>query len=412
MASSDELAALFGIGSPQEQIIAKEDPFLGFQREVADPIGNAIQTMPGLSLKTRLLTGLLAGIASGTASGLSKPYQEEQKNAYSDAISQSLGVSTEPGRPSPSDVLSPRLIGDANRQADLFRRANIFKQAEELRQFNLQGEGKFRDALLSQGKMVDAKGQIVAIPQLDPATIEANKKIAGIKAENSLYGNGDLSGSPLNPLNEKKRTLEKEARDSLKTTPMVTNFGDLKSSFDTMVSTYKFNDRPGTFTFISSFARLLDPNSVVREGEIKNAENTQTFLSSLGYKLSSLIDGTQQIEPAAKQQMLRAAASKYNQYGDQYVGYLQKQQDLIEKQGGDRSNVFGPFDYKPFDFADWAKSPEVVQTTLEEDIGDPIANESNAKLTSILAKAQSGAPITWQDQVEIAKARKLLGGPQ
>lgn len=186
-------------------------------------------------------------------------------------------------------------------------------------------------------------------------------KVAGLTEKEKELGKNaayeQLSGGSaglLNPLSKEKNSIEEKARDALKSVPLVTNFQDLKTNFKTMTDVYGLDNKPATLAFVSSFARVLDPNSVVREGEIKNAENTQSFLSSLGYNLKSLVDGSQNIGPEAKQQMLQAASAKYNTFGTDFNKYLTAQRELVKGLGGRPENVFAPTEYEPFDFNSWA----------------------------------------------------------
>lgn len=228
-------------------------------------------------------------------------------------------------------------------------------------------------------------------------------KKAEIMGEQAAYrglsDNGSAAGDLMNPIEKEKRGIEKAAQDALKTTPMVTNFQDLKSNFESMRENYKFNTKPATLAFIASFARVQDPGSTVKEGEIKNAENTQSFFSGLGYNLKSLLDGTQTISPETKQQMLQASAAKYNTFGKEFQNYLTQQQDFVGRLGGRKENVFAPTTFEPFDFEGWRGSAtqEVPGATVE------------SKLQAIRDELKAGA--SSERVIELRNAARSLVSP-
>lgn len=226
-------------------------------------------------------------------------------------------------------------------------------------------------------------------------------KLSGVKSELEEAGKLKAQGAAgglLNPANKAANDIEEKARDALKSVPLVNNFQDVKTSFDTMKNTYALNNKPATLAFVSSFARVLDPGSVVREGEIKNAENTQSFLQSLGYSIQSLVDGSQSIGPIAKKQMLEAAAAKYNNFGRDFQSFLTSQQDLVERLGGRRENVFAPAAYEPFDFTQW-------------DSGGAGGLNVKAQLEAIRDKLKSGALSVEEKTALLNKARQLAAPP-
>lgn len=364
MSDLTDLAALLVGGGGADKAIAAEDPYLEFQG-IPDQIGQLIlganqrdekTGKPVFSTTDRIIGALLSGIVSGGAHSLSEDYQSRAQDAYQKTLLTALS-GQEPTKP---EVLPEAIFRDAKKQANVFKVVSGLQDKEAARKYNLERAGKVQDAYLQAGMVPDridpSSGEVLYKQKddLDPASLAKQKKIAEIQAENEAYGLGNEN--PNSPKVKANAALEEQARNALRTTPIVTNFGDIKANFENMVANYKYNDRASTIAFISSFARVLDPASTVREGEIKNAENTQSFFDSLGYKLSSLIDGTQQLKPTVKQEMVRSAAEKHNTFGGAYSGFLDKEKDLIRRSGGNPENVFGPYDFAPFDFSNWSST--------------------------------------------------------
>jgi len=144
-------------------------------------------------------------------------------------------------------------------------------------------------------------------------------------------------------------SLGEQGRQALRTTPLASNFADIKTNFDALRQYAAGTGGANKLALISSFARILDPGSVVREGEIHNVENTQAFFSQLGANIENLLTNKQDLPAELKQAMLGAATEKYNQTGKSYQALVKHWQDLVSKNRGDPADVFGPVEYSPFE---------------------------------------------------------------
>jgi len=377
MGALDDLAAAL-YGQQIQKAISADNNYTQLA-QVPDAISGlitnaAVQTPGKYDTKDIILGALLSGTTSGLLSGAGENYQNVLTKRYQDAVTESAK-----GNEPENQGLSPSLFKSAKDAGSLFRT----KSAQE--SIDLQKAGIL--------ERIKAK----------------NSELGKLDAYDN--GNDSPSDNIMNPKVQKTRQMEGDARQSLQTVPLSTNFGDLKSNFENMVSNYKYNDKASTLAFVSSFARVLDPGSTVKEGEIKNAENTQGFLQSLGYNMTSLLNGSQNIGADTKQQMIRSAASKYNVFGSAYQDFVAKQQDLISKQGGKKDSVFGVYDFKPFNFDEWAGSnagKNLEQTTVKDELNKVKIQPLQAKLEAILQKAQSGVALSADDQATIDEARSLM----
>lgn len=137
MADQTDLLAQLLLGSTGKAAIAAEDPYLGFQKEVSDPLSQLIlgATGPGIKTKDKIIGGLLTGLISGIAGGASEDYQTRANKAYQDVIQKSilagpdslLQGSPEITRP---DVLSPSVFDAAKQNAQMFSVVNRLKQED------------------------------------------------------------------------------------------------------------------------------------------------------------------------------------------------------------------------------------------------------------------------------------------
>ena len=382
MTSLDDLAIALATQSAQGEL-AKQNPYFRLGG-TAESIGGLAQQMvlqdpQRYSMKEGLAASLITGLLSGGLSSVGDDYQATLTDRYQNAVSSALAGGTPAAQ-----GLSPSLFKGLDQQVKIFKLQKQVAQEEKVQEL-------ISDVLKARGtSQATEEGKLAA------------------------YGIGEGAAGVLNPVSKETRDMERQSRDALRTTPMVQNFQDIKTNFDTLLSTYEFNDKPATLAFVSSFARILDPGSVVREGEIKNVENTQSFLSSLGYSIQSLVNGSQSIGPEAKQQMVRAAASKYNRFGEDFSKFLTQNQSLVERQGGKKENVFAPIAYDPFDFKSWASTAK--QETLEDTLSGaaaPAGTPNIAQLKSDLAVAlkvrKSGMALSAQQQQLIDMATGLIG---
>lgn len=128
MADLSDLISYLLMGAEQKKAIAAEDPYLGFQQGVAEPLSNMVlgaaqnqQYSTGEKVKAGLLTGLMSGLFGG----LSSNYQQRASDAYRNALFSSLkGEDIE--RPG---VLSPNLFNAAQTEAKTFKAKQELEKA-------------------------------------------------------------------------------------------------------------------------------------------------------------------------------------------------------------------------------------------------------------------------------------------
>jgi len=436
MATLAEMAAAI-LGNDTQTAIRAENPYYTLSnttKDIAEAPLAMITKNPGVySTSEALRWALGAGLVNGLMQGMGDEYQNTLTDRYSDVLSNSIGgVDVEnPG-------LSGALFGSAKRQGQLFGLQKRIQAEEENRKYEREREGKLYDKLLDFGIMPqkNEKGGIslVRIPGLDVNSQAAAKAAAEEVAKRTVSGDyiarpeaepiaekapemGSDSfalpkGKALDPQSPKAkaiRDVEDASRSNLKGSQLVTNYGDIKTNFETLKDLYQFNDRSATLAFISSFARVLDPASVVREGEIKNAENTQTFLSGLGYKLESLVNGKQQLDPTVKQGMLRAAGAKYNNFGKAYLKAIENEKGLVSKRGGSAESIFGPYEFEPFDFVEWYKSPARSQKTIAEEVGGASNASIEDQLTLIAEKVAAGKSLSADEAKFVYGIKRMRG---
>ena len=88
--------------------------------------------------------------------------------------------------------------------------------------------------------------------------------------------------------------------------------------------------------FIYAFAKIMDPNSVVREGEYNTIQRyAQTWADNFGFKAQRIFSNTNFLSTDAKQKMLNSLQAKANAIGTQYNNlYKEYQRQMDDARAG------------------------------------------------------------------------------
>lgn len=152
--------------------------------------------------------------------------------------------------------------------------------------------------------------------------------------------NGDrlepIPGGPADPTGptnrnvQSNRKAEADFRKEFEQDKSYTEFQSARTSFNQLRDLVR---KPGKHSgaddlaIIFNFMRSLDPASVVREGEFKQAANSRGLIEGLGNRFQRAQDG-QWLNPKQRQEMLRTAYSNYaarrdvyNTRAEQFRGY-------------------------------------------------------------------------------------------
>jgi Spy/CpxP family protein refolding chaperone len=96
---------------------------------------------------------------------------------------------------------------------------------------------------------------------------------------------------------------------------------------------------------IFSFMKVLDPGSVVREGEFKTAQNNSSLLNSIGANWQNAMTGTGMLLPEQRQKILDSMNNLYKQKMSQYSDLTNQYASAGAKLGFDDPSLF--LDYTP-----------------------------------------------------------------
>jgi len=102
--------------------------------------------------------------------------------------------------------------------------------------------------------------------------------------------------------------------------PIVKAYNTAQEGYQTITSIGVNTQSPADdIAFIYAFAKIMDPNSVVREGEYNTVQRyAQTWADNFGFSVKRLYSNTNFLTPDAKQKMINALTPKINTLTQQY----------------------------------------------------------------------------------------------
>lgn len=126
------------------------------------------------------------------------------------------------------------------------------------------------------------------------------------------------------------------------------NVNDIAPNFKTLVSLKDNEDAAAAPAMITSFNRILDPNSTTREGEYKTiSNNVQSMLDKIQGDWRAAAQGKTSLSKAAREAMVKIAAEKTNAFASQYTGERDTLIADAVKKGGAAANIPAP-EFTPY----------------------------------------------------------------
>jgi hypothetical protein len=143
---------------------------------------------------------------------------------------------------------------------------------------------------------------------------------------------------------DKKFTQEEKIRKEHQTRTKV--YGELQGTFGNIKSSADTGNGPGDIALITSFMKMLDPGSVVRETEFATARDTAGLFTQLENRLQKAKDG-QLLNPTQRKEYV-ALAQKYLESAQKKAGEEKVALGVIVKNYKlNPENVFGPEEKPP-----------------------------------------------------------------
>lgn len=122
--------------------------------------------------------------------------------------------------------------------------------------------------------------------------------------------------------------------------PVAKRYQDVKISYDKVKRAADSGTAAGDLSLIFGFMKLLDPGSVVREGEFANAQNAAGVPDRIRNAYNAAIDG-QRLNPEQRKQFVATARDAFEAEEAAYKQQEELFRRLAEAQGLDPANVIG-----------------------------------------------------------------------
>lgn len=131
-------------------------------------------------------------------------------------------------------------------------------------------------------------------------------------------------------------TQEKQLRSEYMTESKP--FTDLRTNYQKIQASSQDTTGASDIALVYSFMKMLDPTSVVREGEFATAENAGGIDSKITTLYNNVLNG-QRLSPQVRKDFVTQAGRQYSQQAQTYQQIKKKYADLASKLGLDPDNV-------------------------------------------------------------------------
>lgn len=151
---------------------------------------------------------------------------------------------------------------------------------------------------------------------------------------------------------------EQDLRKEYTARPEYKRFDDVRASYERVRAGAQRDSGAGDLGLIFGFMKMLDPGSVVREGEFANAENTAGVPDRVRNLYNRIVSG-ERLQPGQRQEFVSTAGDLYQQEAAR-IGSVNEHYAAIAKQYGlDPSRIVAnPSKYEPLDIGTPAPAPQ------------------------------------------------------
>tara|TARA_B100001248_G_scaffold184767_1_gene140916 strand:+ start:3546 stop:5021 length:1476 start_codon:yes stop_codon:yes gene_type:complete len=274
--------------------------------------------------QTQARGGLLQSIFGG---GGPRTLEDEQARLRRLQFAQSLNA-----------LIMPELRMDMQNQIDSQRDiVNRNRSISLLRQRAATGDRLAQAALsgLEGGADIGTvMGAYLQQSMRRPKTFNVDGKIVD-EAGNVIF-DGNKSGYT-DDQTKLMSTLRDDLRKDVETYAIVSN------GYDTIAEFYKAPSGVSDYALAVAFAKILDPGSVAREGEVNAVRNAGALFPNLKAELTNAITGEGTFSQETRDQIIDLALRTYNQKAEQARKQLAGYQRIAEKGGLTLDDIYsGP----------------------------------------------------------------------
>jgi hypothetical protein len=130
----------------------------------------------------------------------------------------------------------------------------------------------------------------------------------------------------------REERITTDLRREFETQPAVKTFGEVQSAFGKVSEAAKGNSPASDLSMLYSYAKLLDPGSVVRESEFQTMAQTGAFGDKVAAAVKKLAIG-ERLTEAQRADFVKAAKQQFDVYGKQFDESAARYEALAKKSG-------------------------------------------------------------------------------
>lgn len=253
--------------------------------------------------------------------------------------------------------------------------------------------GKQKPETLSPGQvMVSPDGKEIFRAPANPQTVAPGASLV------------DATGKPLFTAPDKDKTTQTatELRKEILGLPSYKSYTAALPAWKSMVDAAQRDDKAADLNMVYALAKIMDPTSVVREGEIQMANDTQGYADKLNGFIKS-IQGEGRLAPAARQGLLQEAQSRMQAFNEAFGADMEFYRGIVGRGGINELDVIPSFGEMPkFD-------PSKI-STVKRDGGENGAPTKTAKPLTPELKAEIDAAIKAGKPREMLRQRLIQNG--
>jgi len=139
----------------------------------------------------------------------------------------------------------------------------------------------------------------------------------------SPYANGGASPEQISQAGALRDDLNREIGD----------FGTVRSGYDNIMTFYNDPNGVTDYALAVAFAKILDPGSVAREGEVAAVRNAGAQVPAFAQFFENALTGKGSFTPEVRQQIAKAASDIYSQKASNAQTIIEKYQTTADKFG-------------------------------------------------------------------------------
>lgn len=134
--------------------------------------------------------------------------------------------------------------------------------------------------------------------------------------------------------------LEDDARKEIRGMGAFERFEEVYANYKPLKEWENQNTRAADLAIIASYARILDPGSTVREGEIQITRSASPFVQSIIQQAQSEVTRTGTLGEKTRQELISAARVKVDGFRQDYEQQAKQAGDTYTQRGAREKNVY------------------------------------------------------------------------